>query len=217
MPITFSTAKTRLAQVMGDANASGVALHAQWSETEYEVAINFAINLIRERHLLPATAELTWTSGTYEYDVPGGLVYLTEALAESNTPFMGYSSPSVGTGVFQYLVSNEIISSRRKTDGTPAIVFDKSEADRHGLNKASLKIRLYGYKYQAELSAGSDELELDWSQVILVAKQYLHLSGAGRDPSDLMKHLRQWQAVGNQIGGNASDDIEAPGGIWLVK
>ncbi len=201
---------------MGDADSSGTAAYAKWSQQEYKDAINFASMLLRERYLIPTGADLTWVTDTYVYDVPDALIYLYSMRAESNSNLWA-NAPQAGSALFEYTVSLDVVSTEYSSTGVLHLHFDKNEVARQNLNQSGLKIRCEGYRYQAEMSADADVLYINWPAVVLLAKQYLHLSAAGRDANDLMKHLRQWQAVAAQIAANADDDYERPGGIWLDK
>ena len=201
---------------MGDAGSDGTAAFAQWSTQEYTDAINFASQLMHDRMLIPTAADLEWVADQYDYTVPGNLVYLCEAWAEANTG-IGVYQPVAGSGLFEYEVGLDIISVKRANDGTLMLHFDKAEVFRQYLNQDGMLIRLQGYMYQAELTNGSDVLYLNWPNVLLLAKQYLHLSAIGRDPNDIARHLRQWQAVAAQIASNNDEDYEKPGGMWLDK
>lgn len=212
---TFTQLQTQLSQMMGDADSTGTALNSKFSSTEIQNAINFAIELIRERFLQPFVATVTWVQDTYDY-APGSLVYITEAFAEAATDGYG-QTVSVGTGLFEYQVPIEMISVKRSSSATLQIHFDKNLVSRHNLNQANLKVRLYGYKYQDALSAGSDVCNINYPPVLLLAKEYLHLSAEGRDAASLMKHMRQLQATMTVMGALPDEDIETPGGIWLDK
>lgn len=213
---TFTQLKTQLAQMMGDADSAGAAANVKFSLTEYGNAINFAIETLRERFLIPTAANLTWVSDQYDYDVPGSLVYLLEAYAEAQTGVNNFG-PAAGTGLFEYTIPLGILSIKRTSAGALKIHFDKNSVARHFLNQNGLLIRMQGYMYQAALSSDSDVCTINYPNVLLLAKQYLHLSAEGRDAASLMKHLRQWQAVGAQLANQPDDDYEAPGGIWLDK
>src|SRR3990167_8411459 len=178
MSITFLTAQQRLGRLMGDADRSGTAAYAKWSQTEYKDAINFAADFLRERFLIPTAADLTWATDDYDYSVPGSLIYLLQLRAESNSNLFA-RGPVAGTGLFEYLVPLDIVSVQRTNAGVLSLHFDKNEVTRHNLNQNNLKIRMEGYKYQAEMSADADTLEINWSSVVLLAKAYLHLAGAG--------------------------------------
>ncbi len=216
MSKTFLQTQQMLARAMGDADSAGTAAYAKWSQQEYKDAINFATQLLRERYLIPTGVDLTWSSDVYDYAVPGSLVYLYSMRAESNSNLWAYS-PQAGSALFEYTIGLEVVSVEYSSAGVLQLHFDKNEVARQNLNQNNLKIRLEGYKYQAEMTADADVLYVNWPPVLLLAKQYLHLSAAGRDANDLMKHLRQWQAVAAQIAANADDDYERPGGIWLDK
>lgn len=200
---------------MGDATSAGVASFAKWSEDEYEDAINFACDLLRERFLLPHVEELTWTEGTYDYS-PDTLVYVYEILAESATS-RGSFSPAVGTDLFEYLVPLDLVSVRRTTADAAKLHFDKESVLAHNLNQTSLKLHLFGYEYQAELSSDNDSLRIPWSSVLPLAKVYMHLAGSGRDPNEVMKHSRQIRETRESVLALNDEDIEVPGGIWIDK
>lgn len=202
---------------MADADSSGNALNAQWSALEYTDALNFAIGFLHSRMLIPTAADLTWVQDQFDYTVPGNLVYLSDIWAESNAALFSPVYPAVGSGLFEYTISLDVVSVKRDSTGALMLHFDKQEVARQFLNQAGLKVRLSGYMYQQELVNGTDILYLNWPEVLLLAKQYMHLTAAGRDPNDLMRHLRQWQAVGTQISANIDDSYEKPGGIWLDK
>lgn len=212
---TFLTAQQRLARLMGDADATGTAAYAKWSQQEYKDAINFAAELLRERFLIPTAADLTWTEDQYDYAVPGSIVYLREARAESNGSIFGVGVEA-GSGLFEYEVPLDLISVQRTSAGALQIHFDKNEVARHFLNQDTLLIRMEGYKYQAELSADGDSLDIPWSSVVLLAKLYLHMAGEGRDPNELMKHARQIREVLPIIGAFDDREVEA-NGVWLDK
>lgn len=214
MAITFLTAQQRLARLMGDADSSGTAQYAKWSQQEYKDAINFACELLRERFLLPHVEELSWVEGTYDYD-PDTLVYIYEIMAEAGTGLGSYS-PVAGTSLFEYTVPLDLITVKRTTSDVLRIHFDKEEVLRHHLNQTGLKVRLYGYEFQVELSADGDSLRIPWSSVLPLAKLYMHLAAEGRDPNEIMKHSRQIRETLQAFADKNDEDIEVPGGIWLV-
>lgn len=216
MSKTFLQTQQLLARAMGDAASDGTAAYAKWSQQEYKDAINFATQLLRERYLIPTGADLSWVTDTYDYAVPGSLVYLYSMRAESNSG-ISMVGPVAGSGLFEYEVGLDVVSVEYSSAGVLQLHFDKNEVFRQNLNQSGLKIRCEGYKYQAEMTADADVLYVNWPAILLLAKQYLHLAAAGRDPNDLMKHLRQWQAVAAEIAANPDDDYERPGGIWLDK
>ena len=217
MSTTHADLKTRLAQMVGDANPSGAALYSKWSEAEYSVAINFAVNLIREDYLLPCTGDITWVEDTFNYAPPTGgtpaseMVYLYEIRARrgvTNTEGGVARTPEV----YEVEYPLDWVSVQRDADNTLKIHFDENSIKGRGLNVSDLVLRVQGYRYQGE----DQDVEIPWSVVALIAKQFLHLSGEGRDPNAMMKNLRQWQAAAQMYHGNRAGDIEVPGGFWLT-
>ena len=213
---TRSELETQLARMMGDASSAGVPAFAKWGLDEYRDAINFGIKTLRKKFLIPYGGTITWTVDTFNYSLPdANLAYIHTIRSESGTP-LGSSSPVVGTGMYEYWVPMEIVTPQRLTAGSMNLHFDKNEARRHNLNQDTLKLLVEGYTFQPLLTASADECKIDFASLLLTAKQYLHISGAGRDPNDLMKHMRQWQAVVADIANYDDEEIiEVPGGIWV--
>lgn len=216
MSITQANLKTRIAQLMGDANPSGVANYKKWSEAEYGNAIKFAIDLVKEDYLLPCTGAITWVADTYNYAPPTGgtpasdMVYLYEIRARrgvSNVDASVDRTPEV----YEVEYPLDWISVQRDTDGTLKLHFDEASIQQRGFNIADLVLRVQGYRYQHE----DADVEIPWSVISLLAKQYLHLSAAGRDANDMMKNLRQWQAAAQEYQANKAENFEIPGGLWL--
>jgi hypothetical protein len=206
--------KTRLSQAVGDADASGVAAYSKWSAAEYLTALNYAIDLVKENYLLPLTGGITWVENTFNYAPPTGMVYLYELRARRGAS-NAWPSVTRTPEVYEVEVPLDWVSIQRKADNTLEIHFDEEEIKRRGFNQTGLVLRVQGYKYQAELSADADILDVPWSIVLLLAKMFLHMSGMGRDHAQLMKHLQQWRAAAQDVSMHGREDYEIPGGIWL--
>lgn len=213
---TRSQLEAQLARLMGDAASDGTPSFAKWSITEYRDALDFAIQSCRKDFLIPYAGTITWSADDYDYPLPDAdLVYVHTIRAESGTS-VGTQFPVVGSGLYEYWVPMEIVTPQRIGLGSMGIHFDKNEVSRHNLNQASLKFLVEGYKYQPLLTASADECRIPFDYLLLQAKNYMHLSAVGRDPNDLMKHMRQWQAVVTEITSHDEEEIiEVPGGIWL--
>lgn len=215
---TRSQLETELARKCGDASSAGVPAFAKWSIDEYRDALNAGIEVLRKKYMERTSVLLTITDGTYDYDINGTLddsiVYISEAKAESN----GLGTPSAGTGLYEYVVPLDIVSFTRdpSTPTNTLLHLDKQSAIQQRLNQTNLKIRLIGYKHPALLTASGDTCIITYPVLLNYAKAYLHTSGAGRDNNDLMKHMRQWQAMQTEIARYDDQEIiETPGGVWV--
>lgn len=213
---TRSQLESELARMCGDASSAGVPAFAKWSILEYRDALNFGIKSLRKKFLLPYGGTVSWVLDTYNYALPDAdLVYVHTIRAEASSNAYA-SNPVVGSGLYEFWVPIDIVTPQRLTTGSMNIHFDKASARRYNLNQTALKLLVEGYKYQPLLAASADECNIDYPSVLLYAKQYMHISAAGRDPNDLMKHMRQWQALVAQITNHDDEEIiEVPGGIWL--
>ncbi len=215
---TRSQLETELARKMGDASAAGVAAFARWSVDEYRDGLNAGIELLREKYMERTSVLVTITSGTYDYDITdSAIAYLSEIKAEGNGNLYAHG-PSVGSGLYEYVVPLDLVSFTRDPS-TPTNVllhFDKNEMSRHNLNQTSLKMRLLGYRHPPLLTASADTCVIPYPVLLNVAKAYLHTSAAGRDNNDLMKNMRQWQAMQQEIARwDDQEIIETPGGVWV--
>lgn len=218
---TRSQLETELARRMGDAASTGVPNYARWSIDEYRDGINAGIELLRKKYMERTSALITITSGTYDYQISGtlddGLAYLSEIKAEANSNAYAHG-PAVGTDLYEYWVPMDLVTFTRNPS-TPSDVLlhlDKNEMSRHNLNQTGLKMRLIGYKHPSLLTASADTCIIPFPVLLNVAKSYLHTSASGRDNNDLMKHMRNWQAMQQEI--QKWDDqeiIESPGGLWV--
>lgn len=213
---TRSQLETELAAMMGDADSSGTPAFAKWSVVEYRASINFAIKSLRKKFPIPYGGLITWATDTYNYALPDAdLAYIHTIRAEANSQFAGQGAVA-GTGLYEFWVPMDIVTPQRLTSGSMNLHFDKNEVSRHYLNQNALKLLVEGYTFQPLLTASADECKIDYPSILLYGKQYLHISAAGRDPNDLMKHMRQWQAIAAQVLNHDDEEIiEVPGGIWL--
>lgn len=213
---TRSQLEAELARRMGDAANDGTPNYARWSITEYRDGINSAIEMLRKKYMERTVVQLTITSGTYDYAI-SGIDYISEIKAESNSARYAHQ-PSAGTGLYEYIVPLDIVTFTRDpaVPTVPLIHFDKNEMSRQFLNQSNLKMRAVGYKHPALLTLSGDTCVIPFPTVLDVAKAYLHLNGAGRDNNDLMKHLRQWEAIQREIARfDDQEIIETPGGMWV--
>lgn len=213
---TRSQLEAELARKMGDAANDGTPNYARWAITEYRDAINSSIEMLRKKYMERTSVLLTITTGTYDYAI-SGIDYISEIKAESTGNVYGHG-PSAGTGLYEYIVPLDLVTFTRdpSTPTVPLIHFDKADWQRQSLNVTGLKARAVGYKHPALLTASADTCIIPYPTLLDVAKGYLHMSAAGRDNNDLMKHLRQWQAVQQQIARMDDQEIiETPGGVWV--
>jgi len=215
---TRSQLETELARRVGDASSAGVPAFARWGIDEYRDSINASIEVLRKKHMERTAVLVTITSGTYDYDITDSdLAYLSEAKAEANGNLYAHG-PSVGSGLYEFIVPLDIVTFTRDPS-TPTNVllhFDKNSMSRHNLNQTGLKMRLIGYRHPPLLTASADTCVIPYPVLLNVAKAYLHTSATGRDNNDLMKHMRQWQAMQQEIARYDDQEIiESPGGLWV--
>lgn len=201
---------------MGDADASGVAQNDKFAETEYEDAINAAIELVKENYLLPAVGTITWVEDTFNYAPPTGMIALHTIRGRRGADNISASVTRTPES-YEVLISLDIVSVQRDTDGTLKIHFDEESIKARNFNVDNWVLRVDGYKYQAQLAAAGDSLEINYSVVLLLAKAWLHLTGSSRDWNDMMKHLRQWQAVLAEVSARETEDFEQPDTLWLDR
>lgn len=217
---TFIDVKNRVAMVMGDCGAtggaSGIACYDKFAEAEYEIAINFAIELVKESYLLPCTGDLTWIGDTYDYAPPTGMVYLYEVRGRRGATNVEGSKDRTPE-VYEVEYPMDWISVQRTAAAPPVlkIHFDEESIKARNLNVTDLVLRCQGHKYQDPLVDSTDVLYVNWAIIVLLAKTFLNLGGSSRDWNDMLKHLRAWQATLQEASLYASDDFEVPGGIWL--
>lgn len=215
---TLADIRTRTAMVMGDCNASGVGQYDKFSLAEYDNAINFAIELVKESYLLPCTGDITWVGDTYNYAPPTGMVYLYEIRARRGATNIEGSTTRT-PAIYEVEYPMDWISVQRTAATVPVlqIHFDEESIKARRLNVTDLILRCQGHKYQDPLVEATDVLYINWSIIVLFAKTFLNLGGSSRDWNDMMKHLRAWQATLQEASLYASDDFEVPGGIWLSQ
>jgi hypothetical protein len=201
---------------MGDTNASGVASYAKFAEAEYETAINAAVELVRENYLLPLTGAITWVGDQYNYAPPTSMIAMHTVRARRGADNLSVST-SRTPEVYEVVYPMDWISVQYTRANVLQIHFDEESIKARGYNVADLELLVEGYQYQDALSAGADNLYINWAVILLLAKAWMHLTGSNRDWNDMMKHLRQWQATVQEANAYASEDFEMPGTLWLTQ
>lgn len=170
MALTLTTLLTEVGNLLHDPEVT---------TAEKTTAINQAIRMARERQLYYLTADesITWATDTWEYSVPAGFVTLFR---------ISHEDPDTAS-LFDIWVPDHhwFITTAAKLHFDPDLV-DWAVSGK--------KLRLEGQKVQAELSVGTDVLNISDFVVIEFALAELH-GGRGGTSSDLSR----WHSVQQSI------------------
>jgi hypothetical protein len=214
MSITWANLKAQLAMAMGDALTTGTPVYTQgsgykWSEYEYDGAIRFSLELIKRMYLLPVQTAITWTGGIsiYEFTPPSDIIYVTDITRET----------SAGSGQYEVPIPLHSVKYERSM-----LHFDKTWIDNNNLNSSGASVLIGGYRYQPMPSlTGSPAqydgslIDINYSSVMQMSKLYLHQGGATRDPSEIVKNMRQFEQAREVLAQFDDTPFPESGGIWL--
>ena len=139
-------------------------LYQDYSPSEMNDAINLAIDMVSMEALEDKLDEsVVLVADTFEYDVPGGFVYLEDILVEQSTAGR-FSSSGDGIDTRWWRIL--------RGGPNPRIWFD----DAYFPITAGRKLRLIGQKSPAQMTVDDEKSTVDQSYVLYQAKANLHFA-----------------------------------------
>lgn len=217
-----------LANQVGDALTTGSPAYLQgsgnkWSESNYNQAISFATELVREMFLIPVHAQTTWPTNLSVYDISiagpslANIVYIYELLKETAS----------GSGQFEKVIPLDLVTLKRTGSGHPFLHVDQAASAQIGVPESGAAVLVKGYMYPITLTLGaitgslggldSLEVSVNVAAITLAAKMFLHQSGISRDPAELIKNMRQLEQTRALVEQFSRDVGTQPidNGIWV--